>query len=383
MISLFPNRQKYGNIFIGLLKAVFKANLSQQFQEYMRIPKRLIKALYKLILPIVILILLIFFGLSLSLIHIASDPPKATYLITPDKYGRLSARGAKITDETWSNLDGTQARGWLLRGAQGKPAIILLHHYGADRSHVLNLGVKLNEATDFTILMPDLRGHGQNPLVRYTTLGGSETEDVLAAIEFLKSLKTPENTMLVGNEIGIYGVELGAFAGFRAASKENSITVLALDSVPLTSDEILYLSIRRKYPFAASYTSSLASTVANLYLYGRYTRDSLCDVAPLLKDRKVMLLAGIEEPLLQDSTQKLIGCFGPGADIQSYTGLAPSGYDLINASPEQGNAYDQRVIDFFKRAFGVQTLPEPSQAVTTIKMPDQKASPSSTSMTEY
>jgi pimeloyl-ACP methyl ester carboxylesterase len=327
----------------------------------MRIPRRLIKALYKLFLPITILLLLAFLGVSLRLIHIASHPPKASYLITPDKYGRLSARGARITDETWSNSDGTLSRGWLLRGVQGKPAIILLHHYGADRSYVLNLGVKLNEATDFTILMPDLRGHGQNPLVSYTTLGDVETDDVLDAIDFLKSLKTPENTGLISNEIGIYGVELGAFAGFRAASKEDSIKALVLDSVPLTSDEILYLSIRRKYPFAASYTSALASKGAYFYLYGKYTRDSLCDVAPSVKNRKMMLLAGIEEPLLQDSTQKLVGCFGPGADIQFYTGLTTSGYSLVNASPEQGNAYDQRVIDFFKKAFGVQTLPELNQ----------------------
>ncbi len=363
-MNLFSNCHKYGNIFIGLLKADFltvNLLLNSAKSKTMRIPKRLIKALYKLFLPVVILVILTFLGVSLWLILIATRPPKAPYLITPEKYGRLSARGAKITDETWSNSDGTLSRGWLLRGAQGKPAIILLHHYGADRSYVLNLGVKLNEATDFTVLMPDLRGHGQDPLISYATLGNVETDDVLDAIDFLKSLKTPENTGLISNEIGIYGVELGAFAGFRAASKENSIKVLALDSVPLTSDEILYLSIRRKYPFAARYTSMLASKGAYFYLYGKYARDSLCDIAPSVKDKKVMLLAGVEEPLLQDSTQKLIGCFGPGADIQSYTGLTTSGYNLINVSPEQGNAYDQRVIDFFKKAFGVQTLPELNQ----------------------
>jgi len=319
----------------------------------MRIPTRLVKALYKLLLPIVVLIVLVLLGVSLWLIYAASHPPKAAYLVTPDKYGLLSPRSAKITDETWSNLDGTSSRGWLLRGAQDKPAIILLHRYGADRSHVLNLGVKLNEATDFTVLMPDLRGHGQNPFVSYTSFGGLETEDVLAAINFLKNLKTSENTSLINNEIGIYAVELGAFAGFRAASKENSIRVLVLDSVPLNSDDLLYLAVRRKYPFAASYTSKLASLGAYIYLYDKYNRESLCDVAPSLRDRKIVLLAGVEEPLLQDSTQKLIGCFGPGADIQSYTGLAPSAYGLINASTEQANAYDQRVIDFFKKAFGV------------------------------
>ncbi len=329
----------------------------------MPIPKRLIRNLLKLILPVVIVILLTIFGGSIWFIYTASNPPKAPYLITPQKYGMLSARGARITDEKWANRDGTQARGWLLRGEKGKPAIILLHHYGADRSHVLNLGVKLNELTDFTILMPDLRGHGQDPLVPYTTLGGTETEDVLAAIDFLRTLTNEAQEKIVGQEIAIYGVELGAFAAFRAAVKDSSIRALVLDSVPLRSDDILYLAIRKRYPFASEYTSSVASTGGYFYFFneGEYARDSLCDIAPSVKDRKIMLLAGVDEPLLQDSTQKLIGCFGPGADIQSQTGLSPSGYNLVNASLEQANAYDQRVMDFFKKTFGGQITPMPAE----------------------
>jgi len=325
----------------------------------MAISRRFIRNLLKLLLPIVILIILFVVGLSTWLMYVASDAPKAAYLITPAKYGQLSARGARITDETWTNKDGTQARGWLLRGGKGKPAIILLHQYGADRSHVLDRGVKLNELTDFTVLMPDLRGHGQNPPVPYTTFGGEETEDVLAAINFLKNLKDESNKeSLISNEIAIYGVELGALAGFRAAVKENSIRALVLDSVPLRSDEILYLAIRRRFPFASEYTSSLASMGAYIYFFNKtYARDSLCDLAPSLKDRKIMLLAGADEPLLQDSTQKLVGCFGPGADIQSYTGLSPSGYNLSAASLEQVRAYDQRVMDFFKKTFSSQITP--------------------------
>ena len=170
---------------------------------------RLIKSIFKLFLPVVLLLLLAVAVSSVWLVHETARPLTSTYLVTPDKYGQLSARGAKVTDEKWPNPDGSTARGWLLRGSQDAPAVILLHRYGADRSHVLNLGVKLNEATNFTILMPDQRGHGQDPTVKFTSFGGCESDDTTAAIQYLRGLKTAEQFPLVGKSIGIYGLEMG------------------------------------------------------------------------------------------------------------------------------------------------------------------------------
>ncbi len=132
--------------------------------------------------------------------------------------------------------------GWLLRGSLNAPAIILLHRYGADRSWVLDLGVKINEATDFTVLMPDARGHGANPPVEKTSFGGCEADDVLAAIEFLRGLKIDDRNALVGKDFGVYGVELGALAALNAAAKDENIKALALDSVPLASGDFLLRS---------------------------------------------------------------------------------------------------------------------------------------------
>lgn len=313
--------------------------------------KRLIRSFYGLFLPVVVLIVLAVMSAAVWLVHTSSEPPKAVYLVTPEKYGQLSVRGAKVTDETWSNRDGSSARGWLLRGKQNAPAVVLLHRYGADRSHVLNLGVKLNEATDFTVLMPDLRGHGENPLVSHTTFGGNETEDMMAALDFLRSLKTEEKNTLVGGDIAVYGVELGALTGMKAAAKDGAVKVLVLDSVPLESDEVLGAAIDRRFPFASAVTAKIAALGTYPYFFSRgYDHTSLCDAAKAVGDRKIMLLAGVDAPRLQDSTQKLIGCFGNLPGIQTFTGLAPSGYNLTNASLEQADAYDQRVIDFFKRS---------------------------------
>jgi pimeloyl-ACP methyl ester carboxylesterase len=317
--------------------------------------KRLFRSFFRLLLPVFVLLVVALVAASVWFVHTSSNPPKSAYLLTPEKYGRLSTRGAKVTDEKWSNRDGTEARGWLLRGSAGAPAVILLHQYGADRSHVLNLGVKLNEVTDFTILMPDMRGHGETPLVKMTTFGGHESEDVLSALDYLRSLKTDDKNILIGKNIGVYGVEMGALAGLTAASKDENVKAMVLDSAPLMSDDVLASVIGKRFPFASSVTSKIAQLGTYPYYYnGGYNHESLCTAAGSVTNRQILLLAGVDAPQFQSSTLKLQGCFPSQTGIETNTNLAPSGYSLTNASLEQSEAYDQRVIDFFKRTLNQQ-----------------------------
>lgn len=318
--------------------------------------KRLLKTFYRLLLPIVILVVAATVAASVWLVQKTSRPQAADYLVTPDKYGLLSSRGAQVTDEKWANKDGTMARGWLLRGSQGAPAVILLHKYGADRSYELNLGVKLNEATNFTILMPDMRGHGPQPLVQITSFGGAESDDVLAAVQFLKGLKTQEQFPLIGPNIGVYGVELGALAALEASVKEKSLTSIALDSVPQDSNALLASAVGRRYPFASVVTSEFAQLGTNLYyLDGSYVRSTACEAGRAISDRQVMLLGGIDASDFQSSTLRLSKCIQGSAHVETKVDLSPSGFSIMSASLEQSGAYDQRVIDFFRA-----TLPIPA-----------------------
>lgn len=315
--------------------------------------KRLFKSFSRLLLPVIVLLVLAMVAASVWLVHTTSNPPKSGYLVTPEKYGQLSTRGARVTDESWTNRDGTQSRGWLLRGSENAPAVILLHRYGADRSHLLDLGVKLNEATNFTVLMPDERGHGINPTIKNTSFGGCETEDILGSMEFLRGLKTDAQTPLIGRSIGIYGVEMGALVALSIAAKDEYVKALVLDSVPQASDEVLASAVGSRFPFASSVTSKFAQIGTYLYFYnGCYKRDSVCEMTKNLSNRKILLLAGSDAPQLQDSTSKIARCFPATTKIESKTDLNPSGYNRMNASLEQAGNYDRRVIEFFKSALG-------------------------------
>jgi pimeloyl-ACP methyl ester carboxylesterase len=290
---------------------------------------------------------------SVLLVYSTARPFNSPYLVSPDKYGQLSTRAAQITSETWQNRDGSTSRGWLLRGAENAPAVILLHKYGADRSYVLNLGVKLNESTDFTILMPDLRAHGENPSVQNASFGGCESEDAGSAIEFLRNLKTQNQIGLVGKDMGIFGVEMGAMVALSAAARDSSIKAIALDSVPRDSDSVLKVSVEKRYPFASFATVKLAELGTRLYFFdGCYQREPTCDSAHRIDNRSIMILAGVDAQDYQDSTARVARCFASGNKIESKFDLSPSGYGIINASMEQSEAYDQRLIDFFRNTLG-------------------------------
>src|SRR5688500_15782542 len=134
-------------------------------------------------LPIVLILLIAVVVVMGLIVYNITRPTRAAYLVTPQSFtiGPI----LKASDATWPNHDGTKARGWLIKGDEGAPAVILLHRYGADRSSLLNLAVKLNESTGFTVLWPDLRWHGLNPHVNWKLFGAIEEVDTTVAIDYM------------------------------------------------------------------------------------------------------------------------------------------------------------------------------------------------------
>jgi hypothetical protein len=308
------------------------------------------RRLLKTFLPILLLLAAAVAAAVGWVVYEVAHPPRRPYLVTPEKFSQVSDRGLKVTDETWSNRDSTQARGWLLRGAEGAPAVIMLHRYGADRSWLLNLGVKLNETTNYTILWPDFRGHGMNPALSWTSFGTREAEDVAAALDYLRNLKTTPGNPLVGDRVGLYGVEMGAYAALEAASHNASAQALVLDSVPSAPDDLLRAVVRERIRMDNAPLRTLTRWGTRIYFLGEYNNTPACAAAGILNDRRVLLLTGAEAGYLRDSTIALAQCFPDQANVELRSDLPLTGFNLASATGEQGEAYDRRVIDFFDRA---------------------------------
>jgi pimeloyl-ACP methyl ester carboxylesterase len=310
-----------------------------------RFGKRLVRAF----LPIVLVILLALVGSLALIVYGITRPTKRAYLVTPQSFQQFSGSALKLTDEFWSNSDGTRARGWLLKGGVGAPAVVLLHRYGADRSWLLNLAVKIHETTGFTILCPDLRGHGLDPAVKWTSFGAREGQDLLDALDFLHTLKADKQAKLVGDRFGVYGIELGGYTALNAARHNNQIKTLVLDSVPRSPDDLLHDAVASDVGVDLKLLQSLSRTATKIYLMGSYDNTGACEIAASLRDQHVLLLSGPDAGELKDGTAKLAQCFPNKSNVEARLDLPLSGLNLPSATGEQGEAYDRIVIEFFDR----------------------------------
>ncbi|HSQ23559.1 MAG TPA: hypothetical protein VLN44_04095 [Pyrinomonadaceae bacterium] len=308
---------------------------------------RLARKVLKSFLPIVLVILLAVVSVAAWIVYSITRPPRAPYIITPQTFAKVTGPVLRASDATWKNHDGTEARGWLIKGADGAPAVILLHRYGADRSWLLNLAVKLTESTNFTVLWPDLRGHGENPPVRWTLFGGIDGDDVTAAIEYLRALKTDAGQTQV-SRIGIYGIELGSYAALEAAKRNSEVRALALDSVPGSPDDIIRHATEAWSGMKSSIFHRMAGLGVRVYGLGKYQNTPSCDLARSLREVRVMLLSGNEADPWQRSTVEVAPCFNPPAEVKR--DLSLTGANLPAATGEQEESYDRPVIEFFDKA---------------------------------
>jgi hypothetical protein len=188
-----------------------------------------------------------------------------------------------------------------------------------------------------------------NPLVKWSSLGAREDDDLLSALEFLRNVKSDTKNKLVGDRFGIYGAELGAFSALRAAKPDIQIRALVLDSVPETSADLLGETVKSCTGMDNRPLKSLATLATRIYMIGAFDQSSSCEIARSLRDQKVLLLTGSDAGYLISSTNSLRNCFPSPENVESRTDLPLSGLNLTSATGEQGEAYDRVVIEFFDK----------------------------------
>ncbi|MGE5250701.1 MAG: alpha/beta hydrolase [Bacteroidota bacterium] len=140
----------------------------------------------------------------------------------PARYG-LQFEEVRLPART----DGLEIAAWHLPSTANERAIILVH--GRDNSrtngfvdHFVEFAGSLQRA-GFSVMMIDLRGHGQSAGARYT-FGIKERQDILGAVDWLVSRG------YAPTRIGALGYSLGAASVIGAAADEPAIGAIWIDS---------------------------------------------------------------------------------------------------------------------------------------------------------
>ncbi|MCB1984622.1 MAG: alpha/beta fold hydrolase [Burkholderiales bacterium] len=162
----------------------------------------------------------------------------ATILIIAFLVGELVTGSAPTATETLSTdlpvhsvripaPNGTNVHGWLAYGKGGNGAILLVHSIRSNRVEMLSRARFLTKQ-GYHVLLVDLQAHGETPGSRIT-FGARESENVEAAVNFLRNTFPNER-------IGAIGVSLGA-AAIVLAKHDLRLNAVILESLHPTLEE--------------------------------------------------------------------------------------------------------------------------------------------------
>jgi pimeloyl-ACP methyl ester carboxylesterase len=162
----------------------------------------------------------------------------AGLLISPhESWSRTVAPPARfgLSPKTvrFQSLDGLNLKAWWERpGTMGEPrgTLILVHGSNMNKSSMAYPGGKLL-AHGYTVLIPDLRGHGEST-GHYATGGYMEALDVLGAIRWVNRQKDH-------GPIGLVGYSSGAVAVLQAAAQAPEVAAVVADSAFLSISDLL------------------------------------------------------------------------------------------------------------------------------------------------
>ncbi len=131
--------------------------------------------------------------------------------------------------------------GWYFASATRERAVVLVHGKDSCRSRELRAStldlVGRLHSRGFSVLMIDLRGHGESAQARMT-YGLTERRDVLGAVDWLLARGYP------AGRVGVLGASLGGASAIGAAAEEPAIGALVTDSAFADFHEMIDLRFR-------------------------------------------------------------------------------------------------------------------------------------------
>ena len=276
---------------------------------------------------------------SLALAYYVTRRITAPTRVTPfDAYTYTPFEvGVPYEAVTFPSADGTALRGWWMYRADSQRVVITCGGYRGHRADMLGIAAALWRDGS-NVLIFDYRGHGElagTPV----TLGYQEVQDLLSAVDYVKS-RLPDAA------IGVIGYSMGGSVAIMGAARCQDIRAVVADSPFALQREVVRFTMNRVLRLPHGLLLHLVDILLG-YVVGYHFRDvePLREVG-LIAPRPLLLIHGENDTVTDPrDSQALYAAAGEPKDLWITPGVEHCGTYFIDRP-----YYCARVTTFFRQA---------------------------------
>lgn len=234
--------------------------------------------------------------------------------------------------------------GWWLPGESGKPSIIFVHGIGSMRTgdNAMELAARL-VSHGYNALLFDLRAHGSSGGEKISG-GVYEQQDVLGAYDYLVGRG------ISSESIGVLGFSMGAATALLAASQEQGIRAVVVDSTYANASDLIAQETARKTIFPNWLVPAFIPTAKFLAdrLYGIDVNTLVPEEAVQSLHYPILVIHGLGDTRIPfEHGVKVHGAAHPGSSIW----LVPE-VEHVDAFLTYPEEYVERVIGYYDVRLG-------------------------------
>jgi pimeloyl-ACP methyl ester carboxylesterase len=255
-----------------------------------------------------------------------------------------------------------ERKGWFFPGLRGAPTVILLHGYESSRGELLTLVSALQDH-QYNAFVFDFAGHGSN--AGLTTFGYKEADEVRAAIDTLAKRNDVDPT-----RFGIWGYNLGAYAGLREAEKDPRVRALVLDSVYDYPKQMVKVGVDRTGVGGFPMMVKSAQTCFEWLNYAYKNDAPLSAKLKALNGAPVLFIQAADDPELASITREM---FLKAPEPREQAIIAHGNF--VNLPDDEKRTYENRVVSFFLTRLPVVSTVGTAPSLATAATPAAKPAP--------
>jgi pimeloyl-ACP methyl ester carboxylesterase len=266
---------------------------------------------------------------------ILHPPAMSPMWIFPEQFG---LRYEKISFHT---RDGLELKGWFIPSTTGdKRTILMCHGWGDNKGELLKQTYFLNENGGFNLMYFDFRSHGESE-GEITTIGGLETIDFDAAVEWLRKSK-PD----LADSVGVFGLSMGAAVTVASLPKHPDLRCAVVES-PFSD----YRTVIKRWAWNNMKLPYYPLVAITLFILRSRVKDPEIDrfnpveSAPKIAPRPLFVIGGEFDRLMTPEDVRKV--FDAAREAKQLW-MVPEAWHA-KCREAAGMEYDTRVIGFFSR----------------------------------